>query len=118
LIGSAEIFPDVAGMRQNVYWLHHTNLEQRSEKYRTQRSYGDAWDVEMIHKLVQHIFRQVYRYEEIAVLTPYTEQERILKEKLGKGNAFSDANDQRSIAKKSNVIPDQRNPNIDYVSQF
>jgi hypothetical protein len=96
-------------MRQNVYWLHHTNLEQRSEKYRTQRSYGDAWDVEMIHKLVQHIFRQgVYRYEEIAVLTPYTEQERILKEKLGKRNAFSDANDQRSIAKKSNAIPDHR----------
>ncbi|KAH8585970.1 AAA domain-containing protein [Bisporella sp. PMI_857] len=79
-------------------------------------------DVENLVKFderVQHIIRQgVYRYEEIAVLTPYTEQERNLKETLGKGNAFSDANDQRSIPKKSNVIPDHQGIRISTIDSF
>lgn len=68
--------PDVAGMRQNVFWLDHCNLEdgQQSEHQQT-GSKSNKWEVQMVHALVRHIIRQgIYSSSEIAVLTPYTGQ--------------------------------------------
>lgn len=103
-------------MRRNVYWLHHTNLENRSEDDHTRKSFGNAWEVEIIHRLVQHIGHQgVYS-------CAYTEQQQNLKEKLGKDcNIFSVENDQcLLIPKKSDIVFYQKHHpriRIDTVSQ-
>jgi hypothetical protein len=109
--------PDVVGMRRNVFWLHHTNLENRSKANDTRKSYGNLWEVKMIHVLVQHIVRQgVYGCGDITILTPYTEQLQNLKEKLGEDfDIFSAQNYQQILPdisksnknKGENVVPDQ-----------
>ncbi|KAF2730880.1 P-loop containing nucleoside triphosphate hydrolase protein [Polyplosphaeria fusca] len=69
-------FPDVVGMRKNVSWLDHDNMEdsEQAEIHHT-KSKSNTWEVEMVHALVRHMVRQgVYNSSEIAVLTPYTGQ--------------------------------------------
>jgi hypothetical protein len=68
--------PDVVGMRRNVYWLDHDNLEagNQAEIYH-EKSKSNDWEVDMVHALVRHVIRQgVYASSDIAVLTPYTGQ--------------------------------------------
>jgi hypothetical protein len=68
--------PDVVGMRRNVFWLDHTNLENErdTDMYNT-KSKSNLWEVKMVHALVRHIVRQgIYKSDDIAVLTPYTGQ--------------------------------------------
>jgi superfamily I DNA and/or RNA helicase len=68
--------PDVVGMRRNVYWLDHDNLEagNQAEIYH-RKSKSNNWEVDMVHALVRHVIRQgVYASSDIAVLTPYTRQ--------------------------------------------
>jgi hypothetical protein len=93
---SVKNIPDVVGMRKSVYWLHHTNQEDGFGGVRVQKSYSNDWEVEIIHRLVQHIVRQgVYSLDDIAILTPYSEQEHKLKVKLGQDcNAFPGGDDQ------------------------
>lgn len=75
--------PDVVGMRKNVFWLDHTNLEEGRHADRHQKSYRNAWEVEMVQVLVRHVVRQgIYNSTDIAVLTPYTGQLQRLREKL------------------------------------
>lgn len=73
---STHDLPDVIGMRKNVFWLDHTNVEdaQQSESHHN-KSKSNSWEVEIVHALVRHIVRQgVYNSSDIAVLTPYTKQ--------------------------------------------
>jgi AAA domain len=76
--------PDVVGMRKNVFWLDHKNLEdgQQSESHHLQ-SKSNQWEVEMVHALVRHVVRQgTYSSNDIAVLTPYTGQIQKLRAAL------------------------------------
>jgi hypothetical protein len=68
--------PDVVGMRKNVFWLDHRQLENDKESdAHHSKSSSNAWEVELVHALVRHVVRQgVYRSSDIAVLTPYTGQ--------------------------------------------
>lgn len=68
--------PDVVGMRKNVFWLDHQNLENTKEaEVHHKKSHINAWEVKMVHALVRHVVRQgVYSSRDIAVLTPYTGQ--------------------------------------------
>lgn len=67
--------PDVVGMRKNVFWYDHRNLEDSSSGGDTQRSKSNALEVGMTHALVRHIVRQgAYDSKDIAVLTPYVSQ--------------------------------------------
>ncbi|KAI4673398.1 uncharacterized protein J4E84_011123 [Alternaria hordeiaustralica] len=68
--------PDVVGMRRNVFWLDHTNLEnEKDTDMHNTKSKSNLWEVEMVRALVRHIVRQgVYKSDDIAVLTPYTGQ--------------------------------------------
>ncbi|OAL52703.1 hypothetical protein IQ07DRAFT_535610 [Pyrenochaeta sp. DS3sAY3a] len=68
--------PDVVGMRKNVYWLDHDNLEAGDQAdIHHNKSKSNDWEVEMVHALVRHVVRQgVYSSSDIAVLTPYTGQ--------------------------------------------
>ena len=72
---STKNLPDVAGMRNNVFWLDHDNMEHGAQSDMHKKSHNNLWEVNMVHALVRHILRQgVYSSTEIAVLTPYTGQ--------------------------------------------
>jgi len=65
--------PDVIGMRKNVFWLDHDNVEEGVGADEHQKSHSNLWEVDMVHALVRHVVRQViYSSTDIAVLTPYT----------------------------------------------
>ena len=68
--------PDVVGIRKNVFWLDHDNLEDQAQtEIRHKKSRSNTWEVDMVHALVRHVVRQgVYGTTDIAVLTPYTGQ--------------------------------------------
>jgi hypothetical protein len=68
--------PNVVGLRQNVFWLDHTHLEDAGEMdVQHSRSKSNSWEVQMVHALVRHVVRQgTYKSSDIAVLTPYTGQ--------------------------------------------
>lgn len=75
--------PNVVGMRQNVFWLDHDNIEEGSQGDIHQKSHSNIWEVDLVHALVRHILRQgVYKSTEIAVLTPYTGQLQKLRAKM------------------------------------
>ncbi|CAN9158938.1 unnamed protein product [Alternaria alternata] len=68
--------PDVVGLRHNVFWLDHTNLENdKDSDVHNTKSKSNLWEVKMVHALVRHVVRQgVYKSDDVAVLTPYTGQ--------------------------------------------
>ncbi|OBT60130.1 hypothetical protein VE03_10482 [Pseudogymnoascus sp. 23342-1-I1] len=75
--------PDVVGMRKNVFWLDHQNMEESPDADRHQKSRSNDWEVDMTHAPVRHIVRQgVYNSSDIAVLTPYTGQLQKLRTKM------------------------------------
>jgi superfamily I DNA and/or RNA helicase len=77
--------PDVVGLRKNVLWLSHDNLEDRSRGVIDQGSYTNRWEVKMTHVLLRHIIRQrEYCSNDIAVLTPHTGQLQKLRSRFQK----------------------------------
>ena len=68
--------PDVVGMRKNLFWLDHDNMEdQEQAAINHKKSKSNEWEVKMVHALVRHMVRQgVYASSDVAVLTPYTGQ--------------------------------------------
>ncbi|KAI5848750.1 hypothetical protein DFP73DRAFT_583390 [Morchella snyderi] len=77
-------YPDVVGMRKNVFWLDHTHPEAGSDNSGAKvGSHSNVWEVEMTHGLVRHLVRQShYSSKDIAVLTPYTGQLQKLRRAL------------------------------------
>ena len=77
--------PHVVGMRNNIFWLDHKNMEEGPQADMHQKSHSNLWEVELVHALVKHIVRQgVYSSTDIAVLTPYTGQLSRLRAKMRK----------------------------------
>lgn len=68
--------PDVVGIRKNVFWLDHYNMEDEDHaEIHHKKSKSNSWEVKMAHALVRHVVRQgVYASSDIAILTPYTGQ--------------------------------------------
>ena len=67
--------PNVVGMRDNVFWLNHNNMEDTSTDDGRLRSHSNEWEVGMTKGLVRHLVRQgAYTNTDIAVITPYTGQ--------------------------------------------
>ncbi|EZG03317.1 hypothetical protein H106_06803 [Trichophyton rubrum CBS 735.88] len=100
---STKTFPDVVGMRNNVFWLDHENMEDSSNSDQHQRSHSNSWEVDMAQSLVRHIIRQgVYESKDIALLTPYTGQLQKLRAKLRSDFEIDVAKrQQRSVEKKN-----------------
>ena len=81
--GTIKSLPNVVGMRKNVFWLDHKNMEEGPDADLHQKSRSNDWEVDMTHALVRHIVRQgVYSSSDIAVLTPYTGQLQKLRTKM------------------------------------
>ncbi|RMY30545.1 hypothetical protein D0866_07926 [Hortaea werneckii] len=75
-------FPDVVGMRRRLFWMHHEQLEDRAGDG-LNTSHTNSYEVEMTAALVKHLVHQgVYKSDEIAVITPYLGQLRLLRRKL------------------------------------
>jgi superfamily I DNA and/or RNA helicase len=81
---TTECLPDVVGMRDNVFWLDHRNIEDGGRGGEDMvTSYSNSWEVEMTYGLVRHIIRQgEYSSSDIAVLAPYTGQLQKLRSKF------------------------------------
>lgn len=77
--------PDIIGMRQNVFFLDHGNMEERADREIHQKSHSNNWEVDLTHALVRHIVSQgAYSSEDVAVLTPYAGQLQKLRTKMHK----------------------------------
>lgn len=50
------IFLDVVGLRENVFWLTHDNLEEGGQTDMHQRSHSNLWEVDIIHALLRRKF--------------------------------------------------------------
>ncbi|PYH99758.1 P-loop containing nucleoside triphosphate hydrolase protein [Aspergillus ellipticus CBS 707.79] len=82
-------YPGISGMRQRLFWLDHQNEEDPGDPAEPMQSKTNAWEVRMVTELVRHLTRQgKYLPGEIAVLTPYVAQLRMLKDVLGKEMAL------------------------------
>jgi AAA domain len=94
-------YPDVVGMRKNVFWLDHDNTEEGSDADMHQKSHSNVWEVEFTHALVRHIVRQgKYKSSQIAVLTPYTGQLQKLRTKMrSEFEIILSERDQETLAK-------------------
>ena len=79
---SVNSLPDVVGMRQRLFWMHHEQPEHHAGDG-LNTSHTNSYEVEMTAALVKHLVHQgVYRSNEIAVITPYLGQLRLLRRKL------------------------------------
>ena len=75
--------PDVVGMRKNVFWLDHDNMEEEAQNNMHQKSHSNLWEIDIVHALVRHVLRQgTYDSASIAVLTPYNGQLQRLRAKM------------------------------------
>ncbi|KAK4182162.1 P-loop containing nucleoside triphosphate hydrolase protein [Podospora australis] len=82
---SVHNYPDVVGMRHNLFWLDHDQPEESGSDGAPVRSHSNHWEVSMSVALVRHLVRQgEYSPEDIALLTPYTGQLQNLKAALSK----------------------------------
>ncbi|KAI7227109.1 hypothetical protein KC330_g8546 [Hortaea werneckii] len=79
---SVNSIPDVVGMRRRLFWMHHEQIEDHAGDG-LNTSHTNSYEVEMTAALVKHLVHQgVYKSEEIAVITPYLGQLRLLRRKL------------------------------------
>ncbi|KAF5601548.1 NFX1-type zinc finger-containing protein [Fusarium subglutinans] len=77
---SVRDFPNVVGMRRNVFWLDHKKFEGGLRG----TSYTTEWEVKMVTRIVRHLVRQgEYKPRDLALLTPYNGQLRQLNHALG-----------------------------------
>ncbi|RAH69049.1 uncharacterized protein BO66DRAFT_421080 [Aspergillus aculeatinus CBS 121060] len=80
---STTMYPAVAGMKHRLFWLDHRNTEDDGDPSDPMHSKTNTWEVHMVISLVRHLLRQgKYGPGEIAVLTPYVGQLRMLKDIL------------------------------------
>ena len=77
-------YPEVHGMRRRLFWLDHRNYEDAGDPEDPMQSKTNLWEAKMVTALVRHLCRQgKYKPGEIAVLTPYMGQLRLLRDMLG-----------------------------------
>lgn len=80
-------YPEVVGMRKRLFWLDHRHYEDSvANDDPTNTSKTNSWEIDMVMALVRHITRQgVYKSKDIAVLTPYLGQLRLLRKRMSQG---------------------------------
>ncbi|GLA69291.1 hypothetical protein AtubIFM55763_009243 [Aspergillus tubingensis] len=78
-------YPLVPGIAHRLYWLDHPHLEDPTDPTEPMQSKTNTWEIEMVTALVRHLCQQgKYGPGEIAVLTPYVGQLRMLRNVLEK----------------------------------
>ncbi|KAF3937521.1 hypothetical protein ABW19_dt0208308 [Dactylella cylindrospora] len=81
---SVRSYPPVVGIKKNLFWLDHRNHEDAGDPDEAMQSKTNIWEARMVSLLVTYLCRQhTYAAREIAVLTPYIAQMRLLMDLLG-----------------------------------
>ncbi|GIZ38336.1 hypothetical protein CKM354_000175600 [Cercospora kikuchii] len=76
---------EVLGMRKRLFWIDHQKKEDGQNEQLQSTSRTNRYEVDMVVALVGHLQKQgVYAADDIAVLTPYLGQLRLLRAKLKK----------------------------------
>ncbi|OJJ46412.1 hypothetical protein ASPZODRAFT_2129422 [Penicilliopsis zonata CBS 506.65] len=76
-------YPEIAGMRRRLFWLDHRQPEDPDDPDDPMQSKTNAWEANLVIALVKHLCRQGrYRPGDIAILTPYIAQLRLLQDRL------------------------------------
>ncbi|TVY70248.1 NFX1-type zinc finger-containing protein 1 [Fusarium oxysporum f. sp. cubense] len=106
-------YPDVVGMRHNVFWLDHNQPEAQPAEGPHASSYCNRWEIEMATALVRHLVRQgEYKPEDIALLTPYTSQlcalTHALSEEIEISMESEDSQDSDQESEYEEDTPDQK----------
>lgn len=79
-------YPEVVGMRRRLFWMHHNHLENDTSE---STSRTNSFEVDMVAALVKHIVQQgVYKPDDIAVITPYLGQLRMLRQKFSSAHTI------------------------------
>jgi hypothetical protein len=80
---TVSLYPPVTGMYERLFWLDHHSLESNCSGEAEPPSYENDFEARMTVALVAHLVKQgVYGPGEIAVLTPYSAQLRLLQSQL------------------------------------
>ncbi|PYI11934.1 P-loop containing nucleoside triphosphate hydrolase protein [Aspergillus sclerotiicarbonarius CBS 121057] len=83
------LYPGVSGIERRLFWLDHRHVEDPTDPAEPMQSKTNTWEVGMVTSLVRYLCQQgKYGPGEIAVLTPYVGQLRVLKDVLGKEMAL------------------------------
>ncbi|GKZ36650.1 hypothetical protein AbraIFM66950_007825, partial [Aspergillus brasiliensis] len=78
-------YPPIPGISRRLFWLDHRHLEDPTDPTEPMQSKTNTWEVGMVTALVRHLCQQgKYGPGEIAVLTPYVGQLRMLRDVLEK----------------------------------
>ncbi|ETN42088.1 uncharacterized protein HMPREF1541_04027 [Cyphellophora europaea CBS 101466] len=73
-------YPPVVGMSRRLFWMDHQVSEDGKDD---STSYSNVFEVDVVAALLQHLVRQCkYEAADIAILTPYLGQLRLLKQRL------------------------------------
>lgn len=76
-------YPGIPGFKRRLFWLDHRNTEDPDHPEDPMRSKTNTWEAEMVASMVKHLFSQgEYREGQIAILTPYIGQTKLLKDKI------------------------------------
>lgn len=76
-------YDEVLGFKHRLFWLDHRKNEDPDDPEDPMRSKTNAWEADMVISIVKHLYKQGhYKPGEIAILTPYTGQLRLLEDQL------------------------------------
>ncbi|KAL4785910.1 hypothetical protein BJX76DRAFT_366539 [Aspergillus varians] len=76
-------YDGISGFKRRLFWLDHRNTEDPDDPDDPMRSKTNTWEVEMVISVVKHLCKQEhYRSGDIAILTPYIGQLRLLRNEL------------------------------------
>ncbi|KAE8381131.1 hypothetical protein BDV26DRAFT_256154 [Aspergillus bertholletiae] len=77
------LYDAVAGLKRRLFWFDHRNMEDPDDPEDPMRSKTNTWEAEMAIAIVRHLCKQeCYSPGEIAILTPYIGQLRLLRDRL------------------------------------
>ena len=84
--------PDLLGVRDNLVFIHHENLEDEHSQLSDRRdmssttSKQNTFEIEMALKIVRYLGQQGYGTDKLVILTPYLGQLHKLRDALKKDN--------------------------------
>ncbi|KAJ3237919.1 hypothetical protein HDU81_008671 [Chytriomyces hyalinus] len=79
-----QTYPDVAGIRQNVYFVDHKVPQDQVDASARAHSHSNKFESEYCISLLKYLIRQGYAAADIVVLTPYVGQLLQLRDLLSK----------------------------------
>lgn len=74
-------YPNVKGVSNNVFFLHHTNLEVKNED---SMSKSNPFEFQFLTKFCNYLLLQGYKSEQITVLSAYSAQIHLLRKEFRK----------------------------------